>query len=149
MIFSWSGGDPNKVFLQTNGMWHDLSIIFNEIFLSNKFSLEPQHYLEDSYISIFALIYTLELLELQLLKYSLANRFCLFYWRHRIGHLNDIQCLKLSPLKYVWRTRHGKVAMHWNGGLVEARHHHESRVLSAQRTYATNFFLKLWYESIV
>ena len=56
-------------------MWHDLSIIFNEIVLSNKLSFEPQHYLEDSYIATFALIYTLELLELQQLKCSLANRF--------------------------------------------------------------------------
>ena len=39
--------------------------------------------------------------------------------------------------------------MHWNGGLVEARHHHESRELSAQHTYATDFFLELWYDSIV
>ena len=39
--------------------------------------------------------------------------------------------------------------MHWNGGLVEARHHHESRVLSAQLTCATDFFLKLWYDSTV
>ena len=45
-------------------------------FFPNKFSFEPQHYLEDSNMSIFALIYTLELLELQLLKCSLANRFC-------------------------------------------------------------------------
>ena len=45
----------------------------NEIVLSNKFSFEPQHYLEYSYIPIFALICTLELL--QLLKCSLANRF--------------------------------------------------------------------------
>ena len=57
-------------------MWHDLLIILNEIVLSNKLSLEPQNYLEDSYITIFALIYTLELLEFQLLKRSLANRFC-------------------------------------------------------------------------
>ena len=75
-FFRWSGGDQNQVFLWTNGMWHDWSIIFYEIFLSNKFSFEPQHYLEDSYILIFALIYTLELLELQLLKCSLGNRFC-------------------------------------------------------------------------
>ena len=54
-------------------MWHGLSIIFNGIFLSNKFSFEPQHYLEDSYIRMFALIYTLELLGLQLLKCSLAK----------------------------------------------------------------------------
>ena len=39
--------------------------------------------------------------------------------------------------------------MHWNGGLVEARRHHESRVLSAQHTYETDFFFKLWYDSIV
>ena len=39
--------------------------------------------------------------------------------------------------------------MHWNAGLVEARPHHESRVLSVQHTYATDFFLKLWYDSIV
>ena len=36
-----------------------------------------------------------------------------------------------------------------NGDLVEARHHHVSRVFSAQHTYATDFFLKLWYDSIV
>ena len=42
------------------------------------------------------------------------------------------------------------VAMYWNGGLVEAHHHHVRRVLSAQHTYATDFFfLKLWYDSIV
>ena len=34
-------------------------------------------------------------------------------------------------------------------GLVEAHHHHVSRVLSAQHTYATDFFLKLWCDSIV
>ena len=45
-------------------MWHGLSIIFNEIVLSNKFSFEPQHHLEDPYIPIFALIYTMELLRL-------------------------------------------------------------------------------------
>ena len=39
--------------------------------------------------------------------------------------------------------------MDWNGARVEARHHHMSRVLSAQHTYATDFFLKLWYDSIV
>ena len=42
----------------------ELSIIFHEIILSNKFSFEPQHYLDDSYIPIFALIYTLGLLDL-------------------------------------------------------------------------------------
>ena len=56
-------------------MWHDLSIIFNEIVLSNKFSFEHWHYLEDSYVPINALIYTPELLGLKLLKCSLANRF--------------------------------------------------------------------------
>ena len=39
--------------------------------------------------------------------------------------------------------------MHWNGGLVEARHHHVNRMLSALHTYATDIFLKLWYDSIV
>ena len=39
--------------------------------------------------------------------------------------------------------------MHWNDGLVEARHHHVNHVISAQHTYATDFFLKLWYDSIV
>ena len=33
------------------------------------------------------------------------------------------------------------VAMHWNGGLVETRHNHK-------RTYATDFFYKMWYNSI-
>ena len=39
--------------------------------------------------------------------------------------------------------------MHWNGGLVEARHHHVSFMLNSQHTYAADFFLKLWYDSIV
>ena len=39
--------------------------------------------------------------------------------------------------------------MHWNGGRVEAHHHHVSRVLHAQYTYPTDFFLKLWHQSIV
>ena len=38
--------------------------------------------------------------------------------------------------------------MHWNGAPVEARHHHMRHVFSAQQTYATNFFLKLWYDFI-
>ena len=33
--------------------------------------------------------------------------------------------------------------------LVEARHQNVSRVFSAKHTYATDFLLKLWYESIV
>ena len=36
--------------------------------------------------------------------------------------------------------------MHWNDGLVEARHHHVESVFSAQHTDATDFFLKLWYD---
>ena len=39
--------------------------------------------------------------------------------------------------------------MHWNGGLVEARHHHVNSVFSAQHTYTTDFSLKLWYDPIV
>ena len=35
--------------------------MFYEFILSNNSSFEPQHYLEDSYIPIFALIYTLKL----------------------------------------------------------------------------------------
>ena len=39
--------------------------------------------------------------------------------------------------------------MHWKSGLVESRHHHVSRVLSAQHTYATDFVLKQWHDCIV
>ena len=35
--------------------------MFYEFILPNKSSFEPQHYLEDSYIPIFALIYTMKL----------------------------------------------------------------------------------------
>ena len=63
-------------FLESSGIWCNLSIIFYEYILSNNSSFEPHHYLEDSYIPIFALVYTLKLYELQLLKYSLANSFC-------------------------------------------------------------------------
>ena len=94
------GVDPNRVFLLTNGMWYDLSIIVNEIVLSNKFSFfsfEPQHYLKDSYIPIFALIYTLKLFELQLLKCRLANRFCLW-------HSSLLKLLKVSYRPFWWHT---------------------------------------------
>ena len=36
-------------------------MMFNEFFLSKNFSYEPLHYLEDSYMSIIALVCTLEL----------------------------------------------------------------------------------------
>ena len=38
--------------------------------------------------------------------------------------------------------------MHWNGALVEARHRHVHHVFPTQQTYATDFFLKLWYDFI-
>ena len=38
--------------------------------------------------------------------------------------------------------------MHWNGGLVEARHNHKHQVFSRQHTCATVFFLKMWYDSV-
>ena len=55
---------------------HDLSITFNEIVHSNKFSFQPQHYLEGSYIPIFTFNCTMEMLGLQLLKFSLGSKFC-------------------------------------------------------------------------
>ena len=39
--------------------------------------------------------------------------------------------------------------MNWNDGLVEARHRNVSRVFSAQHTYATDFSLQLWHDSIL
>ena len=69
------------------------------------------------------------------------------YWRYLIGQFNDKQCSKSSVPRYGWRARHVYVAMHWNGGLVEASHYNVNRVLSAKHTYATDFFLKLWYDS--
>ena len=38
--------------------------------------------------------------------------------------------------------------MHWNGGLVEARHNHKHQMFSTQQTCATDFFLNMWYDSI-
>ena len=38
--------------------------------------------------------------------------------------------------------------MHWNGGLVEARHPNMHWVFSIQHTSTTDFFLKMWYDSI-
>ena len=75
-VFFFVEDHPNSVFIYTNGMWHDLWTIFDEIVLSKKISLELKHYIEYSYIPMFALVYTLELLQLQLLKCSLASRFC-------------------------------------------------------------------------
>ena len=50
--------------------------MFYEFILSNSYSIEPQHNLEDSYIPIFALMCTMKHYGLQLLKCSSANRFC-------------------------------------------------------------------------
>ena len=33
-------------------------------------------------------------------------------------------------------------------GLVEARHHHKHPVFSTQHSFATDFYLKMWYDSI-
>ena len=38
--------------------------------------------------------------------------------------------------------------LHWNGGLVEVRHHHMHHVFRAQHTCATDFYLKMWYDFI-
>ena len=52
--------------------------------------------------------------------------FTLFhYWnyrRHFIGHLNDIQSLKISALKHDQRARRCKVTRHWSGDLAEGLH---------------------------
>ena len=58
-------------------MWHDLSITFKEIVLSNKFSFETQRYLEDSYIPVFDLIYTVGVaaIEMQLSQHFLLMTF--------------------------------------------------------------------------
>ena len=45
LLFRWGGDGPNRIFRQTNGMWYDLPIIFNDIVLSNRFSSESQHYI--------------------------------------------------------------------------------------------------------
>ena len=39
-------------------MRYNLSSMLNGFVISNNFSFEPQRYLEDAYILIFALIYT-------------------------------------------------------------------------------------------
>ena len=59
-----------------------------------------------------------------------------------------MQSLKISTPRRGQRARRYQIAMHWNGGLVEARHNHKRQVFSAQHTYATDFFLHLWYDSI-
>ena len=41
--------------------------MFNEYILSNHSPFQPKHYLEDTYALIFVLMYTLQLLGLQLL----------------------------------------------------------------------------------
>ena len=59
--FSMKWGGPNGDFLESSGIWCNLSIMYYEFILSNNSSFAPQHYLQDVYILIFALIYTLEL----------------------------------------------------------------------------------------
>ena len=95
-----------------------------------------------------------ETVGLQILTCSLANRFCKLifhywnYWRNFIGHLNDKQYSKTSVLRYDQLARRWQVTMHCNGGLVEARHHHKHLVFSAQHTFATDYFLRMWHDSI-
>ena len=50
-----------EFFFESNRIWCNLSIMFYEFILANNSSFESQHYLEDSHIPIFALIYTLKL----------------------------------------------------------------------------------------
>ena len=38
--------------------------------------------------------------------------------------------------------------MHWNGGLVETLIHHKHHVFPFQHTCATDFYLRMWYDSI-
>ena len=60
-----------------------------------------------------------------------------FYWpfkRHTIFRIICSQAWATSAML--------KVTMHWNGALVEARHHHKHLVFSAQHPFATDFFLK-------
>ena len=46
------------IFSKSSGIWCIFfSIMFYEFVFSNNSSFEPQHYLEDAYIPIFALIY--------------------------------------------------------------------------------------------
>ena len=40
------GAVQNKIFLESNGIWWNLSNIFNEFPPSNNFSFEPQYYLD-------------------------------------------------------------------------------------------------------
>ena len=118
------------------------------------FSFSIMFYLEDCCIHIVPLTYTLKRQGLQLFKCSLDNRFCncLFhYWnyrRHFIGHLNDIQSLKTSSLMHDQRARRCEIKMHWNDGLVDARHPDMHCVFATQHTCATDFFLEMWYDFI-
>ena len=46
----------NTKFLESSGIWCNVSIMFYDFILPTNSSFEPQHYLEDSYMPIFALI---------------------------------------------------------------------------------------------
>ena len=55
------GVAPIGDFLDSSGIWCNSSIMFYEFILSNNSSFETQNYLGDSYIPIFASMYTLKL----------------------------------------------------------------------------------------
>ena len=81
--------------------------MFNEFVLSKHFSFEPQHYLDDSYIPIFAVMilypgtlgvaviemwFAQQVLLMNIISVKLSKTF--------FGHLNGIQSLNTPVLKH-------------------------------------------------
>ena len=98
-------------------MWHDLSIFFNEIVLSNKFLRTPTLFRRWllTYICIPWNCWVCTYCIVALLT-GFANDVLHYwnYWRQLIGHFNVIQYLKSSVLGYGWRASHPGVG--WGGG---------------------------------
>ena len=97
-------------------MWHDLSHTFTRSFFQQIFSRTStlfRRYLH-TYICLDIYPRTVGVadIEIYLLNCRFTNRILhyLNYWRHLIGHLNDIQCLKSFALREVWL-----VSVTWSG----------------------------------
>ena len=110
-----------------------------------------RHCYEDSHIPIFGLICALELLGLQLLRGSLADRICK-------RHSSLLKLLKASCWPFLWHTLFkmicSEVWLIWLGSCALKWRPCRSPpppcepCVSAQHIYATDLFLKLWFDSI-
>ena len=128
----WNGGSPNEDFLEWTDIWCNLSTMFYEFILSNNSSCE-----HSTIKKISTPLYVSWYKPWNCRVYSLLKLLKAFYWpfkRHTY--------LESSAPRNGQQVRREQVTMHWNVGLVEARHHHRHLVFSDQHSLSIGFTWK-------